>query len=181
MCKPLEEGGQRCASHTGKVLRSVEEELEASSSVSSDLFERLDSALAEHASTPTGEIELRKRLATAHADGDYDAEAQIRLALFQGAQQRQVNSTTRNQIRAVAGLRVDPGRAAPDRPAQAMWEQPMIDHREMKLDDLEDDDGWAEAEYRENGDGNHAQHPDFDQPQKCICTVLPHTCDTRWS
>lgn len=99
MCDSVIQGGQRCASQTGQALRQVEEDLSTSSLVSTDLLERHDRALVAHASTPTGQTELRKRLMAAHAERDHETEAQLGVALIAGLRQREVNSAVKGQMR----------------------------------------------------------------------------------
>lgn len=88
MCKSAAEGGQRCASHTGKTLKTAIARYKASPS--DDTYMAVQAARAEFASTPTGAATLMKQmdgLSAESADG-----WAIRQALKRGALIRERNA-----------------------------------------------------------------------------------------
>lgn len=61
MCQSAAEGGRRCAAHTRAALDRARAAMDADPA-NYDAYEALTDALAFHASTPTGERELREQL-----------------------------------------------------------------------------------------------------------------------
>jgi hypothetical protein len=98
MCKPQDQGGQRCAAHTRKALAVAVEKHEKAGTPAS--YDALMAARAEHASTPSGRKEFLKALAEPGVTGG--TRAALETALDRGARLRDKNQAVRDAVRAAA-------------------------------------------------------------------------------
>ena len=87
MCTPLNQGGQRCATHTRPAYQTAPFGTQA-----------WDEAAAAYASTPTGRMELASSLAAAEAAGDVRSEVAFRHALTEGERQREKAAAFRDAL-----------------------------------------------------------------------------------
>lgn len=89
MCDAIQDGGQRCASHTRPRF------LQATYGT-----QEWDNAAADYAATPTGRNEMDALVAEAAESHDADREAALRTALRTGATRREAYQETRRAIAA---------------------------------------------------------------------------------
>lgn len=132
MCKPASQGGQRCASHTRKAVAAATERYEAAKEAVANateqmtigehedmMVERRDAghalfqAQVEHASTPTGQRELRAALGEAEAAGDGLASMQASGLLQRGEELRERNKAIADAIKAASAQKATRAPVAP--------------------------------------------------------------------
>lgn len=108
MCKPIREGGQRCASHTRRAFAKAAQDLEwiqANSpfaAVEDARQERWDRAAIAYASTTEGAEAIGTMRDEAARAGDVHREAHLANLLKRGADLRQVNTEAAARLRYAA-------------------------------------------------------------------------------
>jgi hypothetical protein len=118
MCKPISQGGQRCASHTRKAesktrktLLSVLDDQEASAEQIMVARDRWEAAAVMYASTTEGQEVLtdqaKRALASHNFDSDFGA-VHLQTIARRGADLRTANQETKARLRALTAI-VDPG------------------------------------------------------------------------
>lgn len=105
MCKPLNEGGQRCAAHTRARLEAAATKMRAAAEGGDPAQFALcrqnwEQAAVEYASTPTGRDALAERAAAAHKDRDVHTEALLTNIIVRGDAAREANENVRAALHA---------------------------------------------------------------------------------
>jgi hypothetical protein len=120
MCRPISEGGQRCAAHTRVKEQQARDRLTAVAGDPAAVVGAHDqwvAAATDYASTEEGQQTLAREEVTAQRSGDIDRAAVLHSIIERGASKRQANIETRQAVQArtaetstaEAGAAEDPG------------------------------------------------------------------------